>query len=93
MGTSGTRSCGLRKVQSPYELRQASWDSSPVGAGPRSSSGVEARTSGFLSSVDLDLGVPMEFKQGSQATSRVETCKSTFLSSCNSSVRIPVKLT
>ena len=74
MGTSGTRSCGLRKVQSPYELRQASWDSSPVGAGPRSSSGVEARTSGFLSSADMDLGVPpMELKQGSQALSHVET--------------------
>ena len=29
--------------------------------GPRSSSGAEARTSGFLSSADMDLGVPMEF--------------------------------
>ena len=33
MGTSGTRSCCLRKVQSPCELRRASRDSSPVGAG------------------------------------------------------------
>ena len=32
-GTSGTRSCCLSKVQSPYELRGASWDSSPVAAG------------------------------------------------------------
>ena len=31
--------------------------------GPRSSTGVEARTSGFLSSADMDLGVPMEFQQ------------------------------
>ena len=31
-GTSGTLSCGLRKVQSPYEFRGASRDSSPVGA-------------------------------------------------------------
>ena len=29
-GTSGTRSCCLRKVQSPCELRRASRDSSPV---------------------------------------------------------------
>ena len=32
--------------------------------GPRSSSGAEARNSGFLSSADLDLGVPMEFERG-----------------------------
>ena len=32
-GTSGTRSCGLRKVQSRCELPGASQDSSPVGAG------------------------------------------------------------
>ena len=41
--------------------------------GPRSSSGVEAGTSGFLSSADMDLGVPLEFQQGSQASSLVET--------------------
>ena len=32
--------------------------------GPRSSSGAEARTSRFLSSADMDLGVPMEFNRG-----------------------------
>ena len=32
--------------------------------GPRSSSGAEARTSSFLSSADMDLGVPMEFNRG-----------------------------
>ena len=32
-GTSGTRSCGLRKGQSSCELRGASRDSSSVGAG------------------------------------------------------------
>ena len=47
----------------------------------------------FLTSADMDLGVPMEFSQGSKALSRVETCKSAFLSSCNSSVRLPVGLT
>ena len=35
--------------------------------GPRSSSGAEARTSGFLSSADMDLGVSLGFPQGSQA--------------------------
>ena len=61
--------------------------------GRRSSSGAEARTSGFLSSADMDLGFPMEFKQGSQASSLVETYKSAFLSSCKSSVKRPVELT
>ena len=59
---------------------------------PRSSTGAEARTSGFLSSDDMDLGDPMEFPQKSQAWSYVETCKSAFLSSCNNSVRLPVEL-
>ena len=57
--------------------------------GQRSSSGLEARTLGFLSSADMDLGVPMEFQQDTQASSRVETFKSTFLSSCKSIVRLP----
>ena len=59
----------------------------------RSSSGVEARTSGLLSSADMDLGFPMEFQQWSQASSHVETCRYTFLLSCSSSVRLPVELT
>ena len=61
--------------------------------GPRSSSAAEAETSGFLSSADMDLKDPMEFQQGSQALFCVETCKSAFLSSFNSSVRLPVELT
>ena len=60
--------------------------------GPTSSCVAEARSSGFLSSADMDLGVPLESPQGSQA-SRVETCKSTFLKRCNSSVRLPVEWT
>ena len=59
---------------------------------PSSSSGAEARTSGFHSSADMDFGVPMEFQKGSQASSLVETCKSAFLSSCNSSVWLPIEL-
>ena len=47
--------------------------------GPRSSSGAEATNSGFLSSADKNLRVPTVFPQGSQALSRVVTCKSAFL--------------
>ena len=71
----------------------------PLGIPPQlllgrwSSSGVEAGTSGFLSSANMDLGVPLEFPQGSQASTRVETCKSALLSSWKSSVRFPVGLT
>ena len=53
----------------------------------------EASTSGFLSRADMDLGVPMEFPQGSLSSSHVETCKYTFLLSCNNSVKLPVLLT
>ena len=40
--------------------------------GPRSSSGAEAQTSGFLSSADMELSVPMQFGKGSQASSLKE---------------------
>ena len=78
-GTSGTNSCGLWKVQSPCELQGASRYSSPVFARAYVLIGDEAGTSGFLSSADMDLGVPMEFLQRSQASSHVETCKSAIL--------------
>ena len=92
-GTSGTCSCCLRKAKSPCELGGASQDSSPVGAGAQASSGVEARTSGFLSGGDMDLGFPMEFQLGSQASSCMEMWKSAFVSSCKSSFRLHVELT
>ena len=57
------------------------------------SSQVEARTSGFLSSSDMDLGVPMEFQQGSQASSRAEAWNSASLSRFKRGVRLPVKWT
>ena len=38
--------------------------------GARSSSGAEAATSDFLSRTEMDLGVPKEFQQESQALSR-----------------------
>ena len=59
---------------------------------PSTSSAVEAGTSVFITRADMDLGVPMEFQQGSQASFRVQTWKSAFLSSCQSSVRLPVEL-
>ena len=86
--TSGNRLCGLRKIQSPCE--------GPLGIllqflpEPRSSSGVESRTSWFLFSADMNLRVPLKFYQGSQASSLVETCKSAFLSGWKSGVRFPV---
>ena len=46
---------------------------------PRSSSRAEAGTSSFLSSADMHLEVPMHFRQGIQASTSVETCKSAFL--------------
>ena len=41
----------------------------------------------------MDLGVPLQSPQGSQALSRVETSTSPYLPSCSSSVRLPVALT
>ena len=61
--------------------------------GPRSSSGFQTRTSGFLSSAYMDLQVPLEFPQECQASSRVQTCKSAFLLSWKISVRLHVELT
>ena len=37
--------------------------------------------------------VPLELQWGPQGPSRVEICKSAFLSSCNRSVKLPVELT
>ena len=54
--------------------------------GPMSSFGVRAEPQDYL-------GVPMEFQQGIQALSRVETCKSAVLLSWKSSVIFPVGLT
>ena len=57
------------------------------------SSQVEVGTSRFLSSSDMDLRVPMEFQQGTQASSRVETWNSTFLLRFQRGVRLPVEWT
>lgn len=60
--------------------------------GNRASSQVEAEGLGFLSSCDLDLGVPIEFQNSSQASSCVEAWNFTFLSSCERGFRPPVEL-
>ena len=59
----------------------------------RASSQVEAGTSGFLYSSEMDLRVPMEFQQGTQASSRVETWNSAPLSMFQRGVRLPVEWT
>ena len=59
----------------------------------RSSPEVEAGIYVVLPSADMDHGISMEFQQGSQASSRVESCKSALLSSWKRGVRLPVELT
>ena len=49
-------------------------------------------SSGFLSSSDMDLGVPMEIQQGSQASSHVEAWNKAFLLSCKRGVKPHVEL-
>ena len=41
----------------------------------------------------MDLGVPLESPQGSQASSRVDTCTSNLLPSCSTRVTLPVQVT
>ena len=76
---------------------QDSWDGPlrfPLQSLPglRSSSPVEAGISGFISRADREFGVPLGHPQGSQASSRVEPCKSARLwnpkSQCQASCRV-----
>ena len=89
-GTSGTRSGGLRKGQSPCELLGG-----PLGIplpsmpGPKILCGVDAGTGSFLSSADMDLGVLLESPQARQSSSAVGACTCAFLPSCSSSVALP----
>ena len=57
---------------------------------PKTLCGVGAETCGFLSSDDMDLGVLLESSQGRQSSSRMGPCKCAFLSSCSSSVTLPL---
>ena len=93
MGIWGTHSCFLREVRSAFMVQGALRDSSPVAAGiNRASSRVEARTSGFISISDIDLGVSVEFEQGRQALSCVETWNSDCLLSWEWGVKPLVEL-
>ena len=93
MGTSGTRLRGLRELQSPRDSGGATRIPLPSLPGLRSSAGVEAGSSGFLSRANMDLGVPPGHPKGNLASSRVEPCKSTLLSSQESRLRLAVMLT
>ena len=88
-GTSGTRSCGLRKSQSPCELLGGL-----SGFLSRRSRGLRP----FVESMpepaiplqcEMDLGVLLESPQGSQSSFRVGACTCAFLPSCSSSVALP----
>ena len=71
----------LRMTREPYRGRAPRARPSSVSAQTQGlEAQVEAGTSGFLSSSDMDLGVPMEFQQGTQALSCVETWNSVSLS-------------
>ena len=61
----------------------------PSMPGPKTLCGVDARTSAFLSSADMDLGVLLESPQWSQSSSRVGACSCAFLPSCSSCVTLP----
>ena len=88
-GTSGTRSGGLRKGQSPCELLGGL-----SGFLSRRCRGLDlvwsrCRILGFLSSVDMDLGGLLDSPQGSQSSSRVGACTCAFFPSCSSNVPLP----
>ena len=61
----------------------------PSMLGPNILCGVSARTSAFLSSADMDLGVLLQSPQGRQSSSRVVACTCAFLPSCSRSVALP----
>ena len=71
MGTSGNLSCCLMEVKS-FKLRVALRIPNNMLQGNRASSLLEVGNSWYLSSFDMDLGVPVEFHQGNQASAHVE---------------------
>ena len=89
MGTSGTCSGGLRKVQSPCELLGGLLGFLSRRCQGLRPCGVGAGTLGFLSRADMDLGGLLESPQGSQSSSRVWAFTCAFLPSCNSSFTRP----
>ena len=88
-GTSGTRSGGLRKGQSPSDfLRDPSGFHSRRFRGLRSCVDLVPETE-HSSSADMVLGVLLQSPQGSQSESRVGACTGAFLPSYSSSVTLP----
>ena len=83
VGTWSTRSCFLREVRSAFKLRGAPRDSSRVTVGMnRASSRVEEGTSEILSISDIHLEVSVEFEQGRQDSSYLQTLNLACLLSC-----------
>ena len=89
-GTSGTRSGGLRKGQSPCELLGGL-----SGFLSRRCRGLRCYVESVPEPEDSSpvptwiLGVLLESPQGSQSSSRVGACTCDFLPSCSSSVTLP----
>ena len=83
VGTWSTHLCFLREVRSAFKLRGAPRDSSRITAGMnRASSRVEEGTSGILSISDIHLEVSVEFEQGRQDSSYLQTLNLACLLSC-----------
>ena len=88
-GSSGTRSGGLRKGQSPCELLgglSGFLSRRCRGLRPCVESVPEPEDSSPV--LNIDLGVLLESPQGSQSSSRVGACRCAFLLSCSSSVTL-----
>ena len=89
-GTSGTRSGGLRKGQSPCELLGGL-----SGFLSRRFRGLRSCVESVLEAEDSSpvltwiLGVLLESPQGSESLSRVGACTCAFLPSCSRSVTLP----
>ena len=84
--SSGTRSGGLWKCQSPWELLgdlSGFLSRRCRGLRPCVESVPEAEVA------DMDLGVLLESPQGCQSSSRVGACTCAFLPSCSISVTLP----
>ena len=90
MGTSGTRSGGLRKGQSPCELLGSlSGFLSLRCRGLRPCVESVPKPEDSSPALTWILGVILESPQGSQSSGRVGACTCAFLPSCSSSVALP----
>ena len=85
-GTSGTRSGGHRKGQSPCEFLRGLSGFLSLGCPGLRPCVESGRNLGFLSSADMDLWVFLESPQGSQSSCRIRACTCASLQSGSSSV-------